>query len=114
MFFLHTRFILSIILTTTKNTVFLKLVRECEGTVQNMRSKTLLRDLRAWFHGALDKLGTFLSDFKNKRMNFNCVVDMPFLLGTRRILKSVLTRDKPKPLRATDSSTERKKRSLIK
>lgn len=41
LFFLHTRFILSIILTRTKNTVFLKLVREWEGTVQNMRSKTL-------------------------------------------------------------------------
>lgn len=83
--------------------------------MENMRSKTLsLRDLRAWFHGALDKLGTFPPDFKNRRISFSCVVDMPFLLGTRQILKSVLTRDKPKPLRATDSSIEGKKRSLIK
>ena len=72
--------------------------------MENMRSRISLRDLRAWFHGALDKLGTFPPDFKNRRISFNCLVDMPFFWGT--ILKSVLTRDKPKPLRATDFSTE--------
>ena len=49
-------------------------------TVKNMRSKTLpLRDLRAWFHGALDELGAFLPDFKNRKISFVCAGDMALL-----------------------------------
>lgn len=60
--------------------MFLKLVREWVTQVKNMRSKTLpLRDLRAWFHGALDELGAFLPDFKNRRISFVCAGDMALL-----------------------------------
>lgn len=60
--------------------MFLKLVREWVTQVKNVRSKTLpLRDLRARFHGALDELGAFLPDFKNRRISFVCAGDMALL-----------------------------------